>query len=50
MLYAPFLKQGYEAYRTKKGENLFGETIWTDTYLVWTERGKEFITRTLSAA
>ena len=43
MLYAPYLKQGYEAYRTKKGENLFGETIWTDTYLVWTERGKELI-------
>lgn len=43
MLYADYLKLGYEAYRTKKGENLFGETIWTDTYLVWTERGKEFI-------
>lgn len=43
MLYADFLKLGYEAYRTKKGENLFGETIWTDTYLVWTEKGKEFI-------
>ncbi len=43
MLYADHLKLGYEAYRTKKGENLFGETIWTDTYLVWTEKGKEFI-------
>ena len=43
MLYADHLKRGYEAYRTKKGVNLFGETIWTDTYLVWTERGKEFI-------
>ena len=43
MLYADYLKRGYEAYRTKKGVNLFGETIWTDTYLVWTERGKEFI-------
>ena len=43
MLYADFLKLGYEAYRTKKGENLFGETIWTDTYLVWTEKGREFI-------
>ena len=49
MLYADHLKQGYEAYRTKKGENLFGETVWTDTYLVWTEKGKEFITRSLSA-
>ncbi len=43
MLYADYLKKGYEAYRTKKGENLFGETLWTNTYLVWTERGKEFI-------
>lgn len=48
MLYAPYLKKGYEAYRTKKGENLFGEVLWTDTYLVWTERGKEFITRMLN--
>lgn len=48
MLYAPYLKRGYEAYRTKKGENLFGEVLWTDTYLVWTERGKEFITRMLN--
>ena len=43
MLYAEYLKKGYEAYRTKKGENLFGDVLWTDTYLVWTERGKEFI-------
>lgn len=43
MLYAEYLKKGYEAYRTKKGENLFGEVLWTDSYLVWTERGKEFI-------
>lgn len=43
MLYAEHLKKGYEAYRTKKGENLFGDVIWTNTYLVWTERGKEFI-------
>lgn len=49
MLYADHLKRGYEAYRTKKGENLFGETIWTDTYLVWTERGKEFIHALMSA-
>ena len=45
MMYAPYLKKGYEAYRTRKGENLFGEVLWTDTYLVWTERGKEFIHR-----
>ena len=50
MLYAEYLKKGYEAYRTKKGENLFGEVLWTDTYLVWTERGKEFIFKTLSPA
>ena len=43
MLYAEYLKKGYEAYRTNKGENLFGDVLWTDTYLVWTERGKEFI-------
>lgn len=48
MLYAPYLKKGYEAYRTKKGKNLFGEVLWTDTYLVWTERGKEFITGMLN--
>ena len=43
MLYAPYLKKGYEAYRTRKGENFFGDTLWTESYLVWTERGKEFI-------
>ena len=43
MLYADHQKKGYEAYRTRKGENLFGDVIWTNTYLVWTERGKEFI-------
>ena len=49
MLYAPYLKKGYEAYRTKKGENLFGDALWTDTYLVWTERGKEFVHRLINA-
>ncbi len=48
MLYAPFLKQGYEAYRTKLGENIFGATASTDTYLVWTEKGREFVRRCLS--
>ena len=43
MLYAPYLKKGLEAYRTRKGENFFGDTLWTESYLVWTERGKEFI-------
>ena len=48
MLYANFLKKGYEAYRTKRGKDLFGDVLWTDTYLVWTERGKEFITRSVN--
>ena len=43
MLYADHLKKGYEAYRTKRGMDIFGEVLWTNTYLVWTERGKEFI-------
>ena len=43
MLYAEHLKLGYEAYRTRQGNNLEGDVLWTDTYLVWTERGKEFI-------
>ena len=45
MLYAPYLKQGLEAYRTRKGTNLFGEVAWTDSYLVWTEKGREFVNR-----
>ena len=48
MLYANFLKKGYEAYRTKRGKDLFGDVLWTDTYLVWTERGKEFIRRSVN--
>ncbi len=43
MLYAPYLKQGYEAYRTKTGTDLYGNVDYTHTYLVWTERGKEYI-------
>ena len=48
MLYAPYLKQGYEAYRTRMGKNFFGE-VWTNSYLVWTERGKKFIHYLLAA-
>ena len=44
MLYADYLKLDLAAYRTKKGDNLRGDVLWTDTYLVWTERGREFIT------
>ena len=43
MLYADHLKKGYEAYRTNVGRTCYGNTIWTESYLVWTERGKEFI-------
>lgn len=43
MLYAPFLKRGFEAYRTRIGEDRYGDVVWTNSYLVWTERGKEFI-------
>ena len=45
MLYADYLQQGYEAYRTRKGENVHGDVLWTSSYLVWTERGKHFIHR-----
>lgn len=43
MLYADYLKCGLEAYRTSKKDNAKGEVIWTSTYLVWTERGRQFI-------
>lgn len=43
MLYAKYLGNGYEAYRTKSGHDMFGNTLWTDNYLVWTEKGREFI-------
>lgn len=45
MLYADYLQQGYEAYRTRKGQNVHGDVLWTSSYLVWTERGKHFIHR-----
>lgn len=43
MLYAEHLRKGYEAYRTTTGEDRRGDVLWTESYLVWTERGKEFI-------
>ena len=43
MLYAPYQGQGLEAYRTRQGRDLFGQTTWTDSYLVWTERGRRFV-------
>ena len=36
-----------EAYRTKSGTSLFGDVLWTDTYLVWTEKGRKFLTEQL---
>ena len=53
MLYAEHLKQGLEAYRTRSGEIHRGCPAFTHSYLVWTERGREYINRmflkTLSA-
>lgn len=43
MLYAPYLKRGLEAYRTTNSVDLANDTTSTRTYLVWTERGKQFI-------
>ena len=43
MLYADHLDKGYEAYRTRKGCDLFGNVLYTNTYLVWTETGRKFI-------
>ena len=43
MLYADHLGKGYEAYRTRKGCDLFGNVLYTNTYLVWTELGRKFI-------
>ncbi len=49
MLYAPYLKNGFEAYRTSHGEDIFGNVTWSRSYLVWTEKGREFITRKIKA-
>ena len=46
MLYAPYARQGLAQNRTKTFYDLFG-TLHTSTQLVWTERGKEFIYKTL---
>ena len=42
MLYAPYARKGLAATRTHTHRDLFG-TVRTRTYLVWTERGKQFI-------
>ena len=43
MLYAPYARKGLAASRTHTHRDLFG-TVHTNTYLVWTEKGKKFIT------
>ena len=50
MLYAPYLKNGFEAYRTNHGEDIFGNVTWSSSYLVWTEKGREFITKMIRTA
>lgn len=42
MLYAPFQKHGYEAYRTDRSSPET-QDVHTDSYLVWTELGRQFI-------
>ena len=49
MLYAPYLKNGFDAYRTAHGEDIFGNVTWSSSYLVWTEKGREFIMRKIKA-
>ena len=46
LLYAPFARQGLAQNRTRCFRDLFG-AVHTTTQLVWTERGKEFIYKTL---
>ena len=43
MLYAPYARKGLAATRTHTHRDLFG-TVHTHTYLVWTEKGKKFVT------
>ena len=49
MLYAPYLKNGFEAYRTAHGEDIFGNVTWSSSYLVWTEKGREFVRKMVKA-
>ena len=46
MLYAPYARKGLAATRTHTHRDLFG-TVRTHTYLVWTEKGKKFISEHL---
>ena len=47
LLYAPFARQGLAQNRTRTFRDLFG-TVHTTCQLVWTEKGKEFIYKTLT--
>ena len=47
MLYAPYARRGLAASRTHTHRDLFG-TVHTHTYLVWTEKGKQFINEHIS--
>jgi phage antirepressor YoqD-like protein len=42
MLYAPYARCGLATSRTSTHRDIFG-VVHTHTYLVWTERGKQFI-------
>ena len=47
MLYADYARQGYAKNRTHSHKSLNGD-LHTHTYLVWTERGREFIHQLLN--
>ena len=47
MLYAEFARQGFAKSRTRKHTLKHGMVL-TEMYLVWTERGREFIHRLLN--
>ena len=47
MLYADYARQGYAKNRTHSHKRLNGD-LHTHTYLVWTERGREFIHQLLN--
>ena len=46
MLYADYARQGFAKSRTRKHTLKHG-IVMTETYLVWTERGRDFIHRLL---
>ena len=47
MLYAPYARCGLATSRTSTHRDIFG-VVHTHTYLVWTEKGKQFITEHLA--